>query len=63
VWFGRPSAVGTHSAGCLPSSPLYGFGAGSLVGVLRCSRDTAPRTYLILLVYYTSTLITIRLSS
>jgi len=43
-WFGRPSAVGTHSAGCLPSSPLYSFGAGSLVGALRCSRDAALRT-------------------
>ena len=39
-WFGRPSAVRTHSARCLPSSPVYRFGAGSLVGALRCSRDT-----------------------
>ena len=61
-WFGRPSAVGTHFAGCLPSSSLYGFGAGSLVGALRCSRDTALSTT----IFYLSTalvLISIHLSS
>ena len=61
-WFGRPSAVGTHSAGCLPSSPVYRFGAGSLIGALRCSRDTALRTTL----FYLSTtlvLMSIHLSS
>jgi len=61
-WFGRPSAVGTHSAGCLPSSSLCGFGVGSLVGALRCSCDTALRTTL----FYLSTtlvLMSIRLSS
>jgi len=72
-WFGRPSAVGTHFAGCLPSSSLYGFGAGSLVGALRCSRDTAPRTTIFYLstalsttIFYLSTalvLISIHLSS
>ena len=62
-WFGRPSAVRTHSARCLPSSSVYGFGEGSLVvGALRCSRDTALRITL----FYLSTtlvLISIRLSS
>ena len=50
-WFGRPSAMGTHSAGYLPSSLLHGIEAGSLVGALRCSRDTALRTTL----FYLST--------
>ena len=50
-WFGLPSAVGTHYVGCLPSSSLYGFGAGSLVGALRCSGDTILRTTL----FYLST--------
>ena len=45
-WFGRASAVGTYSAGCLPSSSLHGIGAGSLVGALRCLRDTALSTTL-----------------
>ena len=60
-WFGRHSAVGSHSAGCLPSSPVYGLGAGSLIGALRCSRETAPRTAL----FHLSTLvfISIRLST
>ena len=43
-WFGFPNAVGTHPARCLSSSSLYGFGAGSLVGVLRCSCATALGT-------------------
>ena len=47
-WFGRHSAVGSHSAWCLPLSPVYvyGLGAGSLIGALRCSRETALRTTL-----------------
>ena len=61
-WFGRPSAVGTHSAGCLPSSSLYGFGAGSLAGALLCSRDTALPTTLFHL-SKTLVLMSIRLSS
>ena len=55
-WFGRPSAIGTHSAGYLPSRLLYGFGAGSLVGALRCSRDTALHTTLF---YLSTTLVLI----
>ena len=55
-WFGRLSAIETHSAGYLPSSLLYGFWAGSLVGALRCSRDTALSTTLF---YLSTTLVLI----
>ena len=61
-WSGRHSAVGSHSAGCLPSSPVYGLGAGSLIGALRCSRETALRTTLFHL-STTLVLISIRLST
>jgi len=62
-WFGRPSAVGTHSAGCLSSSPVYRFGEGSLIGALRCSRDNALPTTLFYLLSTTLVLISIHLSS
>ena len=55
-WFGRPSAIGTHSARYVPSRFLQGIGAGSLVGALRCSRDTALRTTLF---YLSTTLVLI----
>ena len=55
-WFGRLSAIGTHSARYLPSSLVHGIGAGSLVGALRCSRDTALST---ILFYLSTTLILI----
>ena len=61
-WFGRPLVQLEHSARYVPLSLLYGFGAGSLVGALRCSRDTTLRTTL----FYLSTtliLISIYLSS
>ena len=63
-WFDRHSAVGSHSTGCLPSSPVYGYGlgAGSLIGALRCSRETALRTTLFHL-STTLVLISIRLST
>jgi len=63
-WSGRHSAVGTHSAGGLPSRPVYGYGlgAGSLIGALRCSRETALRTTLFHL-STTLVLISIRLST
>ena len=61
-WFGRPSAIGTHSARYVASSFLHGIGAGSLVGALRCSCDTALRTAL-LYPYTTFVLLSIHLSS
>ena len=55
-WFGRLSAIRTHSARYLPSSLVHGIGAGSLVGALRCSRDTALCTTLF---YLSTTLVLI----
>jgi len=51
-----------HTAGCLPLTLSYGFGAGSLVSALRCSCDTALRTAL-LYPYTTFVLLSIHLSS
>jgi len=61
-WFSTHPVGGTHPVGRLRLTLLYGFGAGSFVGALLCSRDTTLSTT----IFYLSTtlvLISIRLSS